>query len=307
MVAERARVPEHPSLASRHGRVWVVAEGRAPTNDALVDAFRRRGLRAWLVTPDAVDAVARLGDVVLGRLDVRPTLDGVESGLRDIRRLEGRGIRVLNRADALLACHDKLQTVLRLGRFGVPQPRTAHVDDGASLPRLAFPVVVKPRFGSWGADVFRCETPAGLERCLRRLRRRRWFRRQGALLQELVPSGGSDLRVVVAGGCVAGAIERVAAPGEWRTNVALGGTRRPVDPPEEACRLAQAAAQAVGADLVGVDLLRSPGCGHVVLELNGAVDFTSAYSLDGRDVFDEAAANVVAVLDAELDAAGSAW
>ena len=49
-----------------------------------------------------------------------------------------------------------------------------------------------------------------------------------------------------------------------------------------------AAAAAVGADLVGVDLLPSDA-GWVVLELNGAVDFTTDYSLEGRDVFDEVA------------------
>ena len=57
----------------------------------------------------------------------------------------------------------------------------------------------------------------------------------------------------------------------------------PVDPPPEACRLAVGAAQQRSTrDLVGVDLLPLPGGGYVVLELNGAVDFTSEYSLGGR-------------------------
>ena len=39
--------------------------------------------------------------------------------------------------------------------------------------------------------------------------------------------------------------------------------------------LAVAAARAVGAELVGVDLLPTPAGGWTVLELNGAVEFTT--------------------------------
>jgi ribosomal protein S6--L-glutamate ligase len=120
-------------------------------------------------------------------------------------------------------------------------------------------------------------------------------------MQELVPPCGHDLRLIVARGEVVGAIERVAAPGEWRTNVAQGGTRRPIDPPPDARALALAAAQAVGGDLVGVDLLPTES-GYTVLELNGAVDFTFEYSLGGRDVFDEVARILVLEEQASLPA-----
>ena len=103
-----------------------------------------------------------------------------------------------------------------------------------------------------------------------------------------MPPVGYDLRVVVAGGEVVGATERVARAGEWRTNTALGGTRRPAQPTEEACALGVRAAEAIGADLVGVDLLPVPD-GYVVLELNGAVEFDHAYDLDERDVYEAAA------------------
>jgi glutathione synthase/RimK-type ligase-like ATP-grasp enzyme len=142
--------------------------------------------------------------------------------------------------------------------------------------------VLKPRFGSWGRDVIRCDTLFDVEQALEEARPRVWFNATGGVLQRLVPPAGYDLRVVVANGRVAGAVMRQAAPGEWRTNVALGGRRVPVVPPGDARELALAAAEAVGGDLVGIDLLPLPGGGWMVLEINGAVDFTASYSLDGE-------------------------
>jgi RimK family alpha-L-glutamate ligase len=275
-------------------RFRIAAEHRTPTNEALVAALHRLGVEAAIVGAREVRHRVGRGDTVLGRIDVNPALDGLESCLFGLRPLELDGVRFLNRPNALLASHDKLATALRLGRRGLPHPRTAHVDTGARPSGLVYPVVVKPRFGSWGRDVSLCEDEKSLARCLRRSRQRRWFRKHGALVQELVSPCGFDLRVVVACGEVVGAVERVAAPGEWRTNITLGARRRPVDPPEPACRLAIAAAEALGIDLVGVDLLPVDD-GFVVLELNGAVDFTAEYSLDGRDVFDRAAAALVSL------------
>ena len=241
-----------------------------------------------LLSPRAALRSLTVGDVALARLDIRRTLDGVEPGLWTLRRLEQRGVQVLNRADALLAMHDKLLTAIRLRHVNVPHPRSAYLHVGATAGSIELPAVIKPRFGSWGRHVHLCSTRAQLRRCLERCTTNRAFREQGALVQELVPPTGCDLRVLVAGGEVVGAIERVAAPGEWRTNVALGGTRRPVVPGARARALALAAAAAVGADLAGVDLLRREHS-FVVLELNGAVDFTDAYALDGQDVFERVA------------------
>jgi RimK family alpha-L-glutamate ligase len=284
---------ERRSQIGTPGRAWIVAGHATPTNEMLVGALHERGLPAEVLRPEQATVFTRPSDVVVARLDVRSTLDGVEEGLDDLRSLQRRGTTVLNTAATLLACHDKLETTIRLSCFGIAQPPTAHVGIGQDVPPLSFPVVLKPRFGSWGRDLLLCRTEAQLRRALRRLRRRSWFRRQGAIVQSLVPPAGYDLRVIVAGGLVVGAIRRVAASGEWRTNVALGGTRWPVEPPRDACVLATAAAVAVDGDIVGVDLLPLPDGGFVVLEVNGAVDFTSDYSLPGGDVFDEVARFVV--------------
>lgn len=256
----------------------LVAHRRTGTNALLAE----RG--AAIITPRAALRTLGPGDVALARLDVRPSLDGVETGLWSLRRLEQLGVSVLNPADALVAMHDKLETALRLRAVNLPHPRTAFLPYGASPSGIELPVVIKPRFGSWGRHVHLCTTKRSLRRCLEQLRDEPWFREQGAIAQELIEPMGRDLRVLVAGGEVVGAIERVAAEGEWRTNVTLGGIRRPAVPDRRARSLALAAAAALGADLVGVDLLPR-GRSHVVLELNGAVDFTPEYALDGNDVF----------------------
>lgn len=266
-------------------RLAIVARKLSPTNCGLLEAARRLGLNAIVLSPEEAGSRLRAGDVVLGRLDVLPSMDGPEPGLETIRRLQEQGVLVLNRAGALLGAHDKLMTALKLAASGLPHPRTAHVDARTEVT-FEFPVVVKPRFGSWGRDVSICKSRAELERRLRDLGRRRWFRRHGALVQELVPPAGHDLRIVVASGEVVGAVSRVAAPGEWRTNIALGGVRRPAAPPPEARELAIRAASALGTDLVGVDLIPDGQGGWVVLELNGAVDFTPDYDLDGGSVFE---------------------
>lgn len=222
------------------------------------------------------------GDVAVGRLDVLPTLDGIADGLWALGALEARGVRVLNAASALLAAHDKLLTARLLHAAGLPHPRTIHVS--AETPELRWrgPVVVKPRFGSWGRDVTRCTSPASLRARLDIVEASTWFRRHGALVQELVPPAGHDLRVVVAGGRAIGSVRRVAAPGEWRTNIALGGRREPAVAPRKARDLALAAVEVVAADLAGVDMVPDGRGGWTILEVNGAVEFTAEY---GEPVF----------------------
>jgi RimK family alpha-L-glutamate ligase len=268
----------------------IVAQRRTVTNIAIA-AAAPRGVDARILSPEQASSLLQPGAVALGRLDVVEGLDGVEDGLWALGSLAARGVVVLNRAGALLAAHDKLLTAKVLQRAGLPHPRTRILHPDSHAPGWEGPVVVKPRFGSWGRDVELCSDEISFYRHLRTLEHRLWFQRHGALLQELVSPAGFDLRVVVAAGVVVGAISRVAARGEWRTNIALGGTRVAVEPPAEALELAVRAAAAAGTELIGIDLLPDGAGGHTVLELNGAVDFTREYRLD-RDPFVAAAAEL---------------
>ena len=171
--------------------------------------------------------------------------------------------------------------------FGIPQTR--HVTDLRELTALELPLVLKPRFGSWGRDVMLCRTRAELTAAAAVLPERQWFRATGVLAQEVVPLVTRDLRVLVAGGRAVGASARVSAPGEWRTNTSLGGRLEPAEPPDEALQLALAATAAIAIDLAGVDLLPTADGGWIVLEVNGDADFDERYALPGRDVYEDVA------------------
>lgn len=279
-------------------KLGLIAQQQSETNLALA-AARVRGAEIELLRP--AQALVRLGrgDAAVGRLDVLRSLDAVEPGVWVLGELERRGVTVLNDPVALANCHDKLATARVLAAAGIPHPRTGWLAHDFPLPELELPLVVKPRLGSWGRDVTLCTTDRELADCLGAIRSKLWFLTTGAVVQELIEPAGYDLRVLVACGQVLGGIRRVAAHGEWRTNVSLGGSREQTWIPRDAAELALAAADALGGDLVGVDLLPG-GDGWTVLEVNGAVDFNGDYR-PGDDAF-------AAVADALVrGAAARAW
>ena len=268
-------------------RIAIVGTADNETNPDLVERWRELGLDAVLLSPHDAQLQLRAGDVALGRVDVQRSFVDVEPGLLELWDLGRRGVRVVNDPSALLNAHDKLRTTTILAAAGLAQPRSEHIRLG-DVPSMPPPFVVKPRFGSWGTDVFRCDDDDAVRRVLAAISGRPWFRRHGALVQELLSPCGYDVRVIVAAGAVVGANERVAAPGEWRTNVSLGGSERPAVPSGLAVSVATAAVAAVGGEFFGVDLMPVP-TGYVALEINAAVDFDAEYSLGG-DVFTDVAA-----------------
>jgi RimK family alpha-L-glutamate ligase len=263
--------------------IFFASEHDNAATNALVAALADAGAVAARVDPAMAAELARPGDLVVGRVDVLPDVSGIAPGLSDLERAAACGATVLNSASALVAAHDKLLTAERFAERGVPHPRTEHVDAKTIRKLDRFPLVVKPRFGSWGRDVVLVSSRAELEATAKLFARRPWFRADGAIAQEYIDTR-EDLRVLVCCGSVVGAVSRVARPGEWRTNVALGARRRPALPDLAAQAVAVAAAAAVEGDLVAVDLLPSPS-GWLALEVNGAADFNQDYGLNGEDVF----------------------
>ena len=73
--------------------VALFAHRRTPTNAALARAHPD----VRIVPPALAVRTLTEGDTAIARLDVAERLDGIEIGLWELARLEGAGVRVLNR------------------------------------------------------------------------------------------------------------------------------------------------------------------------------------------------------------------
>jgi ribosomal protein S6--L-glutamate ligase len=224
-------------------------------------------------------------DGVLVRMMPPGSLEQVVFRMDALNRLAALGVPVLNPPKAVEAAVDKYLTLSLLDAAGIPVPAT-WAGESAAEALLAFDtlegdVVVKPLFGSEGRGLIRLSDKELAWRTFHAIERL-----DGVLyLQRTVRHLGHDLRVFVLKGSVLAHMRRHAPPGDWRTNVSLGGRAEACALDPEAERLALAAARAVGAEMAGVDLIFDLDRDQlVVLEVNAVPGWRALASVTGIDV-----------------------
>lgn len=208
------------------------------------------------------------------------------STLTAVRILEGYGIRCINPLRAIEACSDKLSTTLALAGAGVPQPdvRVAVSPDAGleAVEAIGYPAVLKPTVGSWGRLVARLNDRDAAEAVLEHLDTLGSAQQRVFYVQEHVNKPDRDIRVFVVGGEPIAAIVRHSA--HWVTNTARGATAEGLELTDELRHIAVNGAEAVGADVVAVDLLECRERGLVVNELNHSMEFRNSITTTGVDI-----------------------
>jgi ribosomal protein S6--L-glutamate ligase len=222
-------------------------------------------------------------DAVLVRTMPPGSLEQVVFRMDLLHRLHTQGVPVLNPPRAVEVCVDKYLTTANLAAAGlrVPPTVTCQTADGAleAFTALGGDVVVKPLFGSEGRGMVRVSDPELAWRTFRTLERT-----GGVLyLQQFIRHPGWDLRAFVLGDRILTAMRR-HANGDWRTNVAQGGTGEPTRLSGEEERLALRAARVVGAPVAGVDLLPGPDGEYYVIEVNAVPGWRALAPVTGIDV-----------------------
>ncbi|HVK60315.1 MAG TPA: 30S ribosomal protein S6--L-glutamate ligase [Bdellovibrionales bacterium] len=206
-------------------------------------------------------------DAIVPRIGASVTFYGTAV----VRQFEMMGVYCLNESQAITRARDKLRSNQLLARAGVGLPVTgfAHSpDDTHDVISLIGepPFVIKLLEGTQGKGVVLTETKNAAGSVIDA------FRDLDAyfLVQEFVKeASGCDIRCFVVGNRVVASMMRKAKDGEFRSNLHRGGRAMHVEVTPEECAMAIKAAEIMGLNVAGVDIIRAKK-GPLVLEVNSS-------------------------------------
>lgn len=206
-------------------------------------------------------------------------------GVAVVNHLETMGVPVLNTARGISRSRDKLRCLQLLAAANIDVPRTVMANSGAVVRRLVervggLPCIIKLLRGTQGVGVMIANTLSEATTILQTFQ----GLGQEVCLQEFVrESKGKDVRALVVGNQVVGAMRRRARHGEFRSNLHRGGEGTPVRLDATYELTAVKAAQLIGLDICGVDMLEGVD-GPRVMELNSSPGFEGLERATKKDI-----------------------
>lgn len=208
--------------------------------------------------------------------------------------LEQMGYAVYNSSFAIEACDNKAMTHLYLGKGKIPMPDTVFAPMtyanigynqleflGEVVEQLGLPVVVKECYGSFGQQVYLCETMEQLETKVKELEGK-----DMVFQQFIAGAAGEDVRLQVVGDQVVAAMKRKAKEGDFRANITNGGSMQEFEPTEELCELAVRCCKLLKVDFAGVDLMQDANGQWLVCEVNSNAHFKNIFDCTGVNTAD---------------------
>ena len=207
--------------------------------------------------------------------------------------LELCGYNVINSSRIGEICGNKLLTSMILKKNDIPTPKSyfSFNSDSAfnfisTIDLEQNPLVFKPVIGSWGRGVFPVRNKE-IGKIIVEMRQESTSPFSSIFyFQELIHRPPRDIRCIVVGEELIAAVYRYSSDDEWRTNVAKGGKAELIEVTSELEELALKAARAVGAGVLGIDMMEDEKRGLVVHEINNTVEFRGASLATGIDIAD---------------------
>lgn len=265
----------------------------------LIESFLAKNIKAESIHPDNFDIIVDHNisrgikyhgqDFILPKLLLARLGAGIlPFQLAVIRHFEQAGVMCVNSSYSIETVKDKLRTSQILSRHGIPIPKTMMVrlpiDDKLVENNIGFPCVIKVVTGSYGEGVYLCEKRRDYRKLMEFIDN--LGNKKTMIVQQYMNyRPGEDLRVLVIGGKVIGAMKRIAPEGDFRANISNGGTGISYDINDEIEYLARETSKILNLDIAGIDLLFTE-TGFVVCEANSNPGFSGFEKYCGVDVAD---------------------
>ncbi len=205
-------------------------------------------------------------DFMIVRIIPAGSLEQIMFRMNTLRCVENFGIHVVNRSEAIEKTVDKSYTSHLLVGAGLPSPNTfvcERLDDALKAFDNMGDVIVKPLYGSCGVGMTRVTDKEIAYRIFKSLEQNGFV----FYLQEFVENDGYDMRLFVVGGQVVGAMKRIGI--DWKNNCMRGARPEPYSPTNRQTELAVHAADVLGLDYAGVDLVAAKDGIDYIIEVNG--------------------------------------
>ena len=186
---------------------------------------------------------------------------------------------------AISRSRDKLRSLQILSKSGVDMPRTVFASNKSTAKDViklsgGTPLVLKILEGTQGVGVVLVDTEKAAKSVLDAF----YGMDVSLLVQEFIEeAGGADIRAIVIGGEVVGAMKRQGAEGDFRSNLHQGGSATVYKLSRKEKSTALAAAKAMGLGVCGVDMIESKR-GPLVMEVNSSPGFEGIEKATGLDI-----------------------
>ena len=275
--------------------IYSLRNHRYHPNRRLLEAARDLNHQAILVHPKKL--LMEVGDQGL-RLDsitrslhvdvIMPRIGATikEYALTMVRHFELMGITVINNFESILLARNKLLTMQTLLHNGIPVPESRYVSNWFNFEKAvskfgAFPLVIKKPSSRQGRGVSLLYSVEKSRPLLDGLMNTG----EGVLVQKFIPpEKRRDIRVMVVGENVVGAMSLTPKKGDFRSNVHLHGRTEKIELTKKMSALAIKSTRAVGLDISGVDMIEEEDGSLRVIDVNYSPGFKGLERCTGKDI-----------------------
>lgn len=220
-------------------------------------------------------------DAIIPRIGASVTFYGTAV----VRQFEMMDVFSANRSIAIVRSRDKLRSMQILAGAGLGLPKTAFTNYSKEEKKIikqlgGAPLIIKLLEGTQGLGVVLAETEKASKSVIEAFH----GLKARIIVQEFIKEAkAADIRAFVINGEVVGAIKRQGKEGEFRSNIHRGGSAAPIKLTRSEKAAAVKAADSMGLDIAGVDLLQS-NRGPLILEVNSSPGLKGIESGTGIDI-----------------------